>query len=275
MRDNLLGFFVDFGSMPQENEIHSQASVSNAQLFNQALALQQQQNWDTALVAYQTLVIQSLKNMSTSQASVVYHNMSTIAYEKGDLLKAYIWSKKSLALNSNNQPARQSLEQYSKKIEIPVIARQITNFDNFKSAIKMASIDVWLVLSLILIFLTLWFSLKNVLTSKTNQLANNFSTAARWPIYALVITTTLVISISYVRYADSIIERGIVVSEKAQVQTAPGKNKSVIFEAPAGLELEVLKFDQGYYQIRYPGAFSGWIDSSQLEIFSLNFEQNK
>lgn len=264
--------------MPQENETQNtptQTPLSYTQAFDQALALQQQQNWDSALKAYQTLLDQSIKEMGVSQAAVVYHNMSSLAYEKGDFLKAYIWSKKSLALDPNNQLAHESFKHYSTKIEIPTIAHQISNFDHLKNLVSTVSLDAWLIFSIILIFATIWLALKNILISKKNQLANNFSNPEKWPLFLLGSLTLLVLSITYIRYQDASTLRGLVITEKAQVQTAPGENKPVIFEAQAGLELEVLKSDQGYFLVRYAGAFSGWIKKAQVELMSLSFEQSK
>jgi tetratricopeptide (TPR) repeat protein len=266
VRDNEQSFFVDFGYMPQENE--------TTQLFDQALAEQQQKNWDASIEAYQKLLDLSLAKMSDSQASVIYHNMSTVAFAKSDYLKAYTWSKKSLVLNPNNKLAHDSFEIFSKKFEVPIIARQISSYDYLKETVVKLPLDAWCVLSLLLIFITLGLSLKTYVTNKKNQIAENFLTLSRWPIYLTLVLTLLVISITYIRYLESEMPHAIVIAEKAQVQTAPGENKPVIFEAQAGLELEVLKFDQGYFQIRYPGAFAGWIEKSQLEILSLSFEQN-
>lgn len=264
--------------MPQENETHKssfQADVSYTQAFDHALALQQQQKWDSSLEAYQKLLDQSVMELNASQASAIYHNMSTVAYEKGDLLKAYIWSKKSLSLNPSNQLAQDSFAQYSKKIEIPTIAHQITNFDNFKSIVSKISLDAWLVLSLILIFSTLRLALKNILIRKKNLLANNFHTPSKLPLFLTTTLCLFVISMTYIRYQEAKTLRALVIVEKAQVQTAPGENMPIIFEAQAGLEIEVLKFEQGYFQVRYPGAFSGWIKKAQLEILGLAFEQQK
>ncbi|MEQ1723402.1 MAG: hypothetical protein ABL930_09520, partial [Pseudobdellovibrio sp.] len=162
---------------------------------------------------------------------------------------------------------------FSKKFEVPVIARQISSYDHLKQEVAKLPLDAWCVLSLILIFVTLGLSLKTFVTNKKNQLAENFLTLSRWPIYSALVITLLVISITYVRYLEYKTPHAIIIAEKAQVQTAPGENKPVIFEAQSGLELEILKFDQGYFQIRYPGAFAGWIKKSQLEILSLSFEQ--
>lgn len=265
LRDNEPTFFVDFAfmSIPQET----------TQLFNQALALQQQQKIpEAALEAYQKILTLDL---NTTQASVIYHNMSTIAHEKGNALQAYVWSKKSLTLNPRNQLAQDSLKEFIKKFEVPQVPRQITNFDNFKAVISTVPVDAWFILSLVLVFATMWLVLKKFITDKKNQLAHNFITTPKWPVYLIAPATVLTLFCASIRYLDSTILRGLIIAEKAPIQTAPGENKSVIFEAPAGLELQILKFDQGYYLIRYPGAFSGWISSSQLEILGLNFKHTE
>lgn len=281
VRDNEERLFVDFGYMPQQNRKPADSAEnttpssnsSYTQLFDQALALQQQKNWDESLATYQKLLDQSLGEMSSSQASVVYHNMSTIAFEKADYLKAYAWSKKAVVLNPSNQLARESLEVFSKKFDVPVIAHQISTYDYLKKEVAKLPLDTWMVLSIALVFVTIWLSLKAFVTAKKNQLAENFLTVSKWPIYLAATVSLLVISVTYVRYIDNKTPRAIVIAPSAQVQTAPGENKTVIFEAQAGLELEVLKLDQGYFQIRYPGAFAGWINKTQLEILSLSFEQ--
>lgn len=263
MRDNQQSFFVDFGSMPY------------TQLFNQALAEQQKKNWDSSLEFYQKLLDQSLsqKDMELSdfQASAIYHNMSLIASEKGDSLKAYVWSKKALVLNPSNQLAVESFKQYSMQFKPPTIAHQISNLDNIKTLIAKINIDVWFILSLILIFTTLWIATKNVIIRKKNQLKGHFYSPPKWPLLTATAITFFILSITYIGYLEASVLKGIVIAQSAQVQTAPGENKSVIFEAPAGLELEILKINgptPNYYQVRYPGAFSGWISSSQIEILS-------
>ena len=251
------------------------ASISYRQLFDEALALQQQKNWDASLGVYLKILDQNKAELNVFQAAAIYHNMSSIAYQKGDLLKAYVWSKKSLTLQPSNSMAEESFLFYSKKFQPPSVAHHISNLDNLKMITAKTPLDVWIILSLILVFVSFWLMLKNMITSKKNQLANDFKPLPKAPIYIMLIITSLVISISYIRYLEASTSRGIVIAEKAQVQTTPGENKSIIYEAEAGLELELLKFEKGYYQIRYPGAFSGWVKDSQIEALSLDFKHEK
>ena len=112
-----------------------------------------------------------------------------------------------------------------------------------------------------------------MVTVKKNKLSDIFQHPPKWPVYILSIFTLLVMGMTYVGFSDSHKQLAIVIADKAAVQTVPGENKSVIFEAQAGLELEVLNADADFFQVRYPGAFSGWVKRSQLELLSLSFRQ--
>lgn len=277
MRDNQVRLFVDFGSMPQENEVPQtvppQESVES--LFNTALSLQQQKKWDSALESYRSFLNSHSPDLDTFQASAVYHNMSTIAHETGDHLKAYVWSKKSLTLNPSNSFAKAAFEQFSKKFEIPSIPHQIDNFESFKTLLSKTPVDLWVSISLILILISLGLGLKKFAEHKKNLMLGLFIKTKKWPLYISLFLTILVITISYIAYDKASVTKAVVVFDKAPVQTVPGDNKPIIFEIPAGLELEALKSDQGFIQVRYAGAFSGWLKAEYIELLGLNFKHDK
>jgi hypothetical protein len=242
------------------------------ELFNQALVQLQQKNWDASITLYRQLLDQSL---SEAQASVVYHNMSTIAAEKADFLMAYAWSKKALWLDPSNSAARFAFEQFSAQFQAPTVPHQISNFDNFIGLIGRVPLDVWIFVTGGLLLLTIWLLARNWVLQKKNRLNEVFTTAGKWPVGVALLFTVLFIIISYFAYSQSELTRGILIADKARIQTAPGENKPVIFEAPAGLEVEVLNLADGYYQVRSAGAFSGWVQQSNVELMSLNFEHKK
>lgn len=269
VRDNRDIFFVDFGSMPQENsQENMQENASAQQLFEQGLASQQQKNWDQALIQYQKALDKGPGQLTDSQAAAVFHNMSTVAYQKSDFLHAYIWSKKAVALNPNNHLAQQSIDQFSKKFEPPQVAHQISGYENFKSFLRLAPVDAFCFLTVILLFFTLWIIVKNLIQRRKAELAQEPQKGFPWSSVCLTLLTIFVLTCSMIRIKDEETLRGLIVTEKTAVQTAPGENKPVIFEAQAGTEVEVLQAQSDYIQVRYPGAFSGWILRKNIEILS-------
>lgn len=261
-----------------ENAAIAAENTNPTQLFDEALALQQQKNWEGALTAYKKLLdigIEKPNFLTFQQSSVIYHNMSVIANEQGDLLHAYVWSKKSFFLDASNGLAKEAYLHYSKKFEVPTIPRQLSTVDQYKMALSKIPVDAWFILSVSLILLSFWLFVKHVIKTRKNLVSGVFSKIHRWPVYTLVILSLFVISNAYVAYIDSQKSLAVVTADKAQVQTAPGENKPIIYEAVAGLELEVLRFEEDYYLVRYAGAFSGWINKKQIEILGSNFQQIK
>lgn len=254
--------------MPQENQTQNLND-----LFGEALALQNEKKWDESLAVYQKILDLGPESLNIAQGSVVYHNMSTIAYDKSDFLKAYIWAKKSLSLNPSNQKAQQSLEIYAKKVEIPNIPHQISNYDNLKKMVNIAPVDFWFILALSLVATTVWKILKRFVSIKQNQAVGNFNKPNAYLVYFLSTLSFISLFAAILSYQESIKTTAIVIAEKAAVQTVPGENKPVIYEVPAGVELEVLAEQNSFFQVRYIGAFSGWVSKSQLELMSLTFRQ--
>ncbi len=267
MRDNVDIFFVDFGSMPQENV---QKNIQISQLFEEGLALQQQKNWDSALDLYQQALDKSPATINANQASAIYHNMSTVAFEKSDFLKAYVWSKKAVLLNPGNKIAGESLKQHSKKFEIPQVAHQISGYENLKSVIRLASVDLYAILTLVFFFFTLSLMFKNIITNKRNATENLPKKSFSWQSALFYSLTVLMFGVTLISWNDEATLRGLVIAEKTAVQTAPGENKPVIFEVQPGIEVEVLQVQADYVQVRYPGAFSGWIPKKSIEVLSIS-----
>lgn len=250
-------------SVPQENNFN--------ELFSGALALQQEKKWDEALTSYGQLLDQSLSQLTAQQAAVIYHNMSAVAYAKNDVLKAYVWSKKAANLDPSNQQIRDSYVSYATKVEIPSIPHQISGLDRVKKSVATVPFDVWIIVMFSVLLVTVWKYLKHLVQIKKDKLNGNFKKPAWWVEYSLLGIVFLSAAVCFISYQQSQIQHAVVVAEKAPVQTVPGENKPVILEAQAGLEVEVLAADDQYFQVRYPGAFTGWINRSQVELLSLSF----
>lgn len=244
--------------------------------FEQALALQQQKSWGESLAAYQQLLDQSRTHehptLSDVQASVIYHNMSTIAFEQNDLLKAYVWSKKAVTLNPSNSLAKNSFEHYATQFQVPHLAKNTSGFENFKQNMGLVPIDLWFVLSLLLVLLSFFLFFKKHLEDRKSALEGLYARAAKWPIILSIVAAIIFSSITWITYTDSKTPRAVVITDSAPVQTAAGDNKPIIFAAPAGFEVEILQQQDGYYQVRSAGVFSGWMRQSDLELMSLIFK---
>jgi uncharacterized protein YgiM (DUF1202 family) len=76
----------------------------------------------------------------------------------------------------------------------------------------------------------------------------------------------------FLKINDSTQLKVILKSATANVQTSAGENQAVVTQAEIGAILNVIKLsndaDFAYVQIKYPGAYSGWLKRSDLELLN-------
>ena len=263
--------FVDFGSMPQDQMTFQQ---QYPQLFQQGLADQKDKKWDDAISKYQNLLDEGQNSLTNEQASVIYHNMAASSFEKADFIKSYVWTKKSLSLNSSNDFAKDLLQDVTKKFQPEQVAHQISAFESAEKAIlKNTAFDFILILFLVFCGLSFFLGFKSWINKKRAQLESESTSIQQKSPFGLMlafgftsILTFMFLGAVFLKWQDSQTLKAIISAEKAAVQTASGGNQATIYDASAGLEVDILKIESNFVQIRYPGAFSGWVDRKNLEI---------
>ena len=259
--------------MPQDSVTFQQQFP---QLFQQGLAYQKLKNWDDAIGKYKTLLDEGQNFLTDQQVSVIYHNMASCSFEKSDFIKSYIWSRKSVALDSNSDAAQQLLVQVTKKFQPPQIPHQISAVESLqKVALKNVSPDILLISFFIFFSLTVALGCRFWLVRKRNQIESESASVNKknplGPLLTFIgvsITTLILASSAFLKWSDSQVPKAIIAEDKTAVQTASGGNQAVIYDAGVGLEVDVLRIESNFVQIRYPGAFSGWVDKKNLEILS-------
>ncbi len=243
-----------------------------SEMFEQALALQQQKKWDDALTVYTKITDLGPDALNTQQASVLYHNMSQVAAQKNDSLNAYIWSKKAFYLNPANAQAQKSFEYFSAQFQVPSLTHQSSSYDQLQQLVSRVPVDLWFIFCFFLILYTIYLISQKFILKAQSRAQEIYLTASSWKIYLCGILACGFVLVSAIAYQNQTQIKAIIKSDKASVQTVPGENKTIILEAPAGLEVEVLAEQDAYFQVKYSGAFTGWVLKNQLELLSLTFK---
>ena len=271
--DNEHPLFVDFGSMPQESMTFQQLFP---QLFQLGLAQQKEKKWDDAIAKYKSLLDQGRSAITDEQGSVVFHNMAVCAFEKSDFTNAYVWSKKATTLNSGNTFAHNLFIEVSKKFQPAQVPHQISAVESLqKVALKNVSFDPLLAGFLVFLFFAIFSGLKLWLSRKKDQIeSENLSMQKKQPITAwigvslLTLLTAVFLFLAIIKWDDLSLPKALISAENTSVQTAAGGGQATIYDASVGLEVDVLKIQGEFVQVRYPGAFSGWVAKKNLEIIS-------
>ncbi len=90
--------------------------------------------------------------------------------------------------------------------------------------------------------------------------------------YILILVLLVFSSLLAFKVNDLTELKVIVKTPQIPVQTSPGENKPIVTQAEIGTIFKVLKFsndpDLAYVQIKFPGAYSGWVKRSHLELLN-------
>lgn len=254
--------------------------MANTEIFNQALALQNEKKWDEALTIYQKILDESQSpvakpelQLTREQTSVVSHNMSLIYLAKKDSGLAAVYSQKALFLNPYNSQAKEFQNLNPTLFQAKSIARDISFMENMNNVgLKYLPLEFLFALVAVLFFFFVKKLFQFFLMKKESDIANTNPPRLSLAFYAITTGLVIVTALFFIKWHDASVVRVIVKANDARVQTQPGENQAVITQAEMGTILQVLRLstdnDHAYAQIKHPGAYSGWVKKDQLELLN-------
>lgn len=252
------------------------------QLFQTGLSSLQQKKWDQALTDFQKILDlsrassdnQPSNKLTPKQASAVYHNMSLASSQNNDVLHAYIWSKKSITLEPGNKLALDNFKILSEKVQLPQINHDISAYEHLhKMGLNYIPLDLLLMVMILSALLGLYRLSNYFLERKKHFIALESEGPTKKPTlpitsFILLPIAILALFFSTLKWQDLNKTKAMVISDLANLQTAPGENQAVILQLKAATELEVLKTHGEFTQVHYPGAFTGWVITKDLEVLN-------
>jgi tetratricopeptide (TPR) repeat protein len=261
-------------SLSQTTQPSQNLQIKDA--FQQALSLQNEIKTDEAISAYEKILDKGLteaSNLSREQASVISQNIALLYFQKKDTQLTYVYNQKSLALDPNNKQASEFQKQNKNLFQTTSIPRDISMTENLNSmGLKYVPTEI---LFGAVFFLAIYV-FKNILQffvdRKKSDIMNlsivHFK-ARNYVFIFLLLATSLLLGL---KITDDSVLKVIVRSPSVTVYASAGENQATVTQAEIGTILNVLKMsndaDLAYVQIKYPGAYSGWVKRSDLELLN-------
>ncbi len=266
-------------NLSQNNSEASSADTTtnnSASLFEQALSLQNQKKTDEAIALYHKLLdLGPTKDavLTREQASAVSQNLAILYFDKKESALAYVYNQKALALDERNPSAVEFQKSSKINFQTSSIPRDISMLENLNAiGLKYLSIEALVACVAVFLFFTLRNISRFLVERKKSDLANTHIVKFNLMNYVLILFLFIFSSLLALKIYDSTEHKAIVKSTQIAVQTAPGENKPVVTQAEIGTIFKVLKFSNDaeltYVQIKYPGAYSGWVKRSDLELLN-------
>lgn len=244
--------------------------------FQQALVLQNEKKISEAIASYQKILDlgqAANSELTREQASAVSHNLSILYSQKNEAALSYVYNQKAIFLDEKNSAATEFLKQSKNTFKTAPIPRDIGTIENLNSiGLKYISVELLFVIVAALMIVVFRSFFQFILERKKADVLNTDPPTFKLVNYVwifLMVISSLLLSAKII---DATELKAILKSPTASVQTIPGENQAVIAQAEIGTIFNVLKVsndaDLAYIQIKYPGAYSGWLKRSDLELLN-------
>lgn len=171
----------------------------------------------------------------------------------------------ALLLNANHREAKKGLDFLYAEGLIREMPRELEAWESFRSQIlNMGSLEVW-TLVLVLTLAGSLSSLVGFLGARKRALASE-SPLPQVPLSgaSLTLLSLIALGITLAKAYDSGDLRSTIVVAGAKALTAPHPESPELFQLNEGLEVIVRQSKEGWSQVTYPGASTGWVPTENL-----------
>ncbi|WP_190277388.1 tetratricopeptide repeat protein [Taibaiella lutea] len=251
MKSNFRNYFLMFVLLLISAPVF--AADNDAALWKNANQLYVQKSYDSAARIYETL-------LKTNEGNAQLHYNTGNAYFRSNKIGlAVLHYEKAARLDPSNKEISDNLLLARSKVQDNMQETNPIFFVAWWNALNHAiNVDMWAIVTLI-IFLAVLSLLYFARMKK-----GSFSNAGRWislcvAIFLLCGTMTW---ISYNEFAHP--GKAVVITTNAVFLQTPQSNGKVIGSLPEGLVIEILKKQDGFYNVALQNGKSGWIAATEI-----------
>jgi hypothetical protein len=171
----------------------------------------------------------------------------------------------ALLLKANHREAKKGLEFLYAEGLIREMPRELESWESFRTQVlNVGSLEVW-TLVLVLTLAGSLSSLVGFLGARKRALASE-SPLPQVPLSGICLgfLSLLALGITLAKVYDSGEHRSTIVVGGTKALTAPHPESPELFQLNEGLEVIVRQSKEGWSQITYPGASTGWVPTENL-----------
>ena len=230
-----------------------------AQFFNQGIENFQQKKFAEAETAFQ----QSLQIEPSNLSALT--NLSLAQYELGKKGWALGQLRKVLTIEPRHPQAQQAYAFIWSQLAVKEIPHQISYYEQFRSSfLNILPLTAYLALSVLTLFAAGWSLLRFLERRKTALAEQSSLPGLPWVASLLAVAFVSFSILAIAKAVDQTTLRATIVTEKVNLQAAPGENGVNLGELYEGFEVILLQSSQGWSQVQYPGAVTGWLKSENI-----------
>jgi len=219
-------------------------------LFNKANELYSQERYSDAILLYDSIMSIGL------ESSEIYYNLGNCYYKNQNWANAIWHYEKSLQLDEN-ETTKQNLELVNLKIIDRIEPMpQLFYKKWWHSFISLFSTYFWQIITLIIIWIALFFKLLSQFTIIKKEHFLQFL----YPIAIILLFTT------YSSYKENYTKTEVIIfSSTVVVNSAPTNNSTNLFSLHSGSKAEIIDQIGDWINIKIANGNSGWIEQTDCK----------
>lgn len=197
--------------------------------------------------------------------TTVLVNLASAQFQAGQKTAAFAYYKKAVHLDPYFSTAQQGLEFVKSQIQIREIPHRIETYqrlrDNF---VEPFSVMIPLILTTVLFLIWGLKTIRHFGNKKRSYLAGEDPRS--YGLTNIILSILLCMSLAWLAFfkIDSSIKRGIVKLDTVSVRSAPLVTAPEVVQIFGGLEVRILRHQDSWTQVEYPGSVAGWVESSTI-----------
>ena len=232
------------------------SQTNNESIFYNGVELYNQGEFQKAISQFELII----ENGEHSDA--LYFNLANSYYKINDLANSIYYFEKALKLSPNDKDVLNNLS-YSQNMLIDKIDRlpvnQVSEF--FNSLLSSLSINQWLLIGIVFLYLFLVTFLVYYFSSKTRLKKNYFTLSA---LFLLLCSIFLFNAINRYEKSKNNIE-AIVFENKIDFRTEPNYRSDILFNLHEGTKVLVKEELNEWTLIQILDGNTGWIESQSIK----------
>jgi len=231
--------------------------------FQEGVKLYQAKEFEKAKGAFD----EALKNEPHNATAMT--NLALVEYQLGNKPLAIAHFRKALVLDPELAAASAGLKFAFSQLEIKEVPHKIDNFEDLRARfLAPVPMSVYLILTALFLFSAGWTFLSYL--GRRKQALTKESSLPSFPVisglFALGFFAAL--GLSVLKYYDSTIQRGTIITERVSLQSAPGDGQTTLLDLYGGFEVIIHQSEGEWVQVEYPGSLAGWMKKEVLFVTS-------
>ena len=201
-------------------------------------------------------------------ASCLY-NLGVVEARSGQAGKALGHWRKAVNLSPGYEAPRHAIEWQFKKLDRQDIAHESDAWEEFRSTV-LAPVGMWVFgwIAALALAMTAWLGVDWLERRSRSAEENEGVPLTAFPVWAAASAAIFVAaaSLQIAKLVDADVERATIVAKKVEALSAPDSGSAPLFDLFEGLEVVVRQSQNGYTQVVYPGAASGWVPRGSIYV---------